>query len=422
MLWQPYPVDRETAAALRQMGRDFVVPWDLLDRYVQRWAYPEFRRLEEACADVDDGGPVPDLETLRASLDTTVPLDDGGPVPDLETLLASLDTPVTPRERAVYYRDEFVEACAEALDLLREGVVVDHPGLEGSYLQLPYLPLGDNQWWWWLIPLVDGSWIDRRLVELCEVTARLGGRGFIRVPPLDPHLLAWHRFFPRHSRWQEPPDEASPHKVLKVLKAVTAQAKGLRVGRWTASGRPLIHVEDYLQWGHRQVPEAALVKEARGRGLVVTRWNAWIRDQAVDGAVPHLGLHLTRIRRPWVGGPLQNEMLVVPTLKRAAWSLARRGAAIKTTLVAARGLAGMTGEDPPLTELQKAILNELGNHGRLSIYDLAVRVNKDRRTLYKGGGLKDLKLWGFVAHPRNGDLRLTEEGRKAMTALRPEPR
>jgi hypothetical protein len=203
----PYPLDADTAAAIQGSRDYFVLPYPLLDYYIEEWTYPQFRdkavRFSESLRTSGITTPeVPELETLRAFLGD----EDGRRILGLEA-----------------WPEEFAEDCQATCSLI-QGLLQDYPVLEGRYLLLPYLPLSDNALSY--VPLVDCCWLDRRLVELAETTALLLQRGYTRVHPLDRHPLSWHRFFKPCSRWREP-SEAPRERFLDTLEAVTRETRGL---------------------------------------------------------------------------------------------------------------------------------------------------------------------------------------------------
>jgi hypothetical protein len=99
----------------------------------------------------------------------------------------------------------------------------------------------------WQVPLVGGAWVARSVIELIEAAALLESRGFIRLPPLDPH------------RWRAPPssrrdtDWAAPGAAsLSEFQVARAESRRAIEKLWGADahvGRAThLHYQEYLSW------------------------------------------------------------------------------------------------------------------------------------------------------------------------------
>ena len=80
-------------------------------------------------------------------------------------------------------------------------------GLDGLMVALTTVPHTFLQ----EVPLVDGQWIDRHMLELAEWGARLARQGFVVEESNDPHPLAWFQIV-----HLEHGEEASPGVTSKL--------------------------------------------------------------------------------------------------------------------------------------------------------------------------------------------------------------
>jgi hypothetical protein len=388
-----YPLDAETAAAVGGITTDFVLPWRLVELRIQEWAYPGFHQnalayragLSECGLDVPG---VPCLEALQGFRGTDKD----------RKLLRLWDWP-----------EEFAEECQGLSQMIRDGLLLDHPELAGRYVVLPHLPLGSQ--WLGYVPLVGGCWIDLRTVELCEASASLQKKGFTRLPSLDRHSLAWHRFYAPHTRWQDP-IEAPRERFLEALDDARKALVRMPGPRNDFGGRPFVRVEDYARWGRRRLPGEYLREEYRLVGIHVRRWNEWIDEHANDGVVDLYGTPLTRVESP--SHLREGESLAThPTVTEAESALRRRNDAVRCLARLARSQLP-TGSDLHLTRRQWLILDALAGHGPMGERRLAHYAKCNRRTLYKRGGLGELFQHGLVSHPRRSEYRITPKGRAAL--------
>jgi len=391
----PYPLDRETADAVDSLMEQFVLPWGLVEWYIEEWSYPEFQRQGVE---------------FREALHPSDFADRPGEIPELASLRDLRGTDIGQRVLGAW-ADDFAEACDMNSFVIREGFFLDYPVLKGCYLLLPYLPLGED--WLSYIPLVDQRWIDRRLVELCETTAILHQRGYTRMPPLDAHSMAWHRFYCPHSRWRAP-KEASREPFLTTLDEVTAAVRSMPGRPVVINGRPYIDVEAYTRWGGRHVPYEYLAEDARHIGIPVQRWNEWIQEHGSDGKVelPVLTLVLGEVESPL--HLYEGESIApLPATEEAEQALAQRIRAIQALGRLAENQPAEANSAEWLTPRQRNILEALFAKGPMDARCLARRVRCHRRTLYNPGGLNELLERKLVDHPQNSAYRITDAGRNA---------
>ena len=153
------------------------------------------------------------------------------------------------------------------------------------YVQLepfPYRSLGAAS-------LVDGQWIDRRLLELAEYAALLALRGYLLQAPPDDH--------PLEPRLVEncaglPPSE---QELLPIRNEVKRRLRQLKGTKKEIRGQVFINIEDYRNWTGRTV--TGELKQMRG--LDVAHWNRRINSLGGEGRAQVAGVKLHRLRAPF---------------------------------------------------------------------------------------------------------------------------
>jgi hypothetical protein len=375
----PYPLDRDTAEAIRGIIDHQVLPWDLLQKHVEEWAYPEFFENAVAtevtfnrCSREDAVAVIPDLELLRSFF--------WGSVPDSE---------VDP------WADRFADQCEILLSVIREGLLADEPSLAGEFVHMPFLPLGPN--WLSRVPLLERAWIDRRIVELCEATALLADGGYYHLPAADPHSLAWHRFFPPKTRWTSP--HTAPHSnFLDALRQSAAAVREMPGRTCQISGRTFVHVDDYAVWERRRVPDDLSSPGMRGDGIAWARWNAWVHANANGGVVEVAGHHVSGLGDKW--DVRDGEALrIYPSSGQAELALGERLRALDQLSTAALRAAARSSPKSVYTDLQRRILTALAGRA-MTADDLKDVLGCDRGTLFKPGGINELRDRGEVVNDR----------------------
>lgn len=375
----PYPFEVDTAAAIRGILDDQVLPWSVLQDYIEEWAYPTFfksaieieiafnRRTREEAASV-----IPDLETLRSFFEGTVP----------ENLVGS-------------WAEDFAEECELLLNVIKDGILVDEPSLAGRFIHLPFLPLGQS--WLSRVPLRDGVWIDRKLLELCEASAVLAGRGYTRLPAIDPHSLAWHRFYPPNTRWASP--SAAPQSVFcNALNEAAAAVRKMPTRVRQIQGRPFAHIEDYGAWIGRRMPGHLQVPGMQQDGISRTRWNTWVRENADEAVVEVADYRLTTVSHKWDVRDGETVCLHC-SQEHAGAALEERQRALGQLYAAAQSAAARSSPFIILTELQRRILACLERRA-MTTDKLSAELGCDRRTMHKPGGINELRNRGQVRNNR----------------------
>jgi len=137
--------------------------------------------------------------------------------------------------------------------------------------------------------LVDGRWIDRRLLELAEFAALLVSRGNRLQDPPDRHPL--EPLLVVDSAGFSP----SEHELLPIRKKAECRVRQFKGTRHEIRGQVYVDIEDYRNWKGRTV-----MGELKPiRGLDVAHWNLWLDSQGGEGRVQIAGVKLHRLRAPF---------------------------------------------------------------------------------------------------------------------------
>jgi hypothetical protein len=265
----PYPLDRETAAALRAAGGQFVLPWGtIISHGITRWvvrAYEE-RGHPPVSGWVRDGQGA-DLGYVRDCFPDEGSFRDFMAGEDFTYGLAGV-------------RDAELEAKAEEVEAEMDALVDGGEVQGGHCVRLECVPF-DN-WLLKFVPLVGGKWVDRYWLERAEMCALLTERGYERLPAADPHPLAWERFYPPGTDWSAPV-EANPSVLRSAGREARQRLEGFRGGTRDIGGRTYLCFEDYLRWPLRKVPGELGSLALSEPGLVVKSWNGWAEARSRAG-------------------------------------------------------------------------------------------------------------------------------------------
>jgi hypothetical protein len=275
----PYPLDADTAAVVEGIASSYVVCWAVVDLSVEEWVY---ERLKSEAAE--------ETTALVAPLQSeALP-----PLPSLEELRAYRDGRDWCGEELWYHGEAVVDGCEVLCEMLKV-LPLDTPVQAGTFVRMPYLPLGESALS--RVPLVEGAWIDRSVLELCEACALLYEGGFTRLPAMDFHNLAWHRFYRPGTAWAAP--TAEDHGVFEQARKKARAYLGRFCGETREfEGRPFVRLHDYAAWERRHVPGDVAAEAMRETGLVVCSWNSWVNEFSQDGQCDLFGEVIRTIRHP----------------------------------------------------------------------------------------------------------------------------
>jgi hypothetical protein len=366
----PYPLGRETLAAVQAAARHFVLPWSVIrSHHSTHWAADYFEALgypSEFSAMVYFG-----LNCLPGGASS-----DGvaeGPGCSYGVLGIS--------DIEVEAKAEEIEA--EMADLAERGEIQ-----AGRCLDLECLPF--HHWQLKCVPLREDAWIDRHFIELAEWCALLTKQGYERLPAFDLHPLAWERFFPPGTDWSAP-EEASWASLRPIWKEAERHLDGFPGCVKEIGGRGHLRFSDYQGWAGRQVTgdlDSVVLTEP---GVVVPSWNAWVMAAERAGSGQLIGVDVGEIPDPGEG------------LGEAAVLAIEDDRALDVAMATRQGiLSGLFGlgaeitrarkqgeEDFVPTPLQQRIYQALYRK-QLTTDQLQAKVNCDRKTLFADGGLKGL--------------------------------
>jgi hypothetical protein len=125
------------------------------------------------------------------------------------------------------------------------------------------------------IPIVDGEWLDRQVVELAEMSVMLQTRGYHLQEDQDRHCLSQGRFANNNG-------EEAAQKEIQIFRRQAARRLKKFTGRVKKiDGRVYIHFKDYNAWRGRMVKGD--LQEQVNHGLVTASWNKWVGDQDSQG-------------------------------------------------------------------------------------------------------------------------------------------
>jgi len=138
-----------------------------------------------------------------------------------------------------------------------------------------------------LMPLVDGQWIDRYVVELAEFGAILEAGGFTLRVSAGSHRLAPLEIC---QTGEDGKLVAADEIVIAQLRQQAAAAVAGFTGRTREiDGRLYLHIDDYRAWAERKLPGDLKVVA----GIVVRSWNDWVDRQGGEGQAELAG---TKVR------------------------------------------------------------------------------------------------------------------------------
>ena len=151
------------------------------------------------------------------------------------------------------------------------------------------------------VPLVEGEWIDRYVVELAEVGARMKARGFVLHEADDDHPLAWDLFAPtgEGGEWSEGTSEMAARVREQVCGHLSKFPGPVR----DTGGRSYLSFEDYCRWRGRKVK--GKLKRSVSKGIVISSWNEWVESHGGEGKAVLGGVRVGKLECHAKGSPYQ---------------------------------------------------------------------------------------------------------------------
>jgi hypothetical protein len=277
-LEMPYPLDAETAAVVEAAVRHHLTTWEQLkaDGTVEDWLYDYLvsqgaTELPEDGCEYHDGKWYPTVNEInekevRACFKEETEFEKFRSGMDYSHGLAS----ITDAEFSAHY-EQIVAAIQELVDSgqVKAGVVLN---LES--VPIPFLME---------VPLADGVWLDRHVLELAEGGALLQHRGYQMKEGEYQHPLAQERFTRNDGKEIDQAEtQVLKRQVVRHLRKFTGRKKKI-------DGRLYINFEDYHTWPGRKV--RGDLKAGVKKGLVTAAWNSWVDahggdDVALVASVP----------------------------------------------------------------------------------------------------------------------------------------
>jgi hypothetical protein len=147
--------------------------------------------------------------------------------------------------------------------------------------QLPYRSLGRAS-------LVDGKWVDGRIVELAEYAALLHARGYEFRELADSHPLE------ELTLVRSDGGQVRDEDLLAIRKEARARLRGLKARTRRIHTQRYLNIDDYRAWDARVL--VGVLKPCWG--IKVADWNQW-RDSQGEGPAEVAGVALPHLRTPF---------------------------------------------------------------------------------------------------------------------------
>lgn len=170
--------------------------------------------------------------------------------------------------------DADFDAQMAAVDAAFDALVANGTLLQGVAVDLA-LPSDAT----YRVPLLDGVWIDRYLVELAEWHATLEGQGFIASQP-DGHDVAWHEYRRPAPDGASEGSPATADELDAARQSVHVRMKTFTGKTRTHQGRAFWSFDDYRAWKARACKSLKTV-----HGFTAASWRAWMAAQGPTAAL-----------------------------------------------------------------------------------------------------------------------------------------
>jgi len=262
----PYPLDSETAAAVKAAIRNDVTIWEDFENgdKLDEWFYTHLldqggREIPEGAYTWVDGKFKPQVtaendKQVRGCFKDDIEFERFKTGEDYTNLLST----VKDADYVAHY-DQMVHAIHQ---LVESGEVKT-----GSSAWLETVPILFLQ----LAKLIDGEWLDRHVLMLAEMGAIAAGKGYQVQKTNDEHPLAWPRFLDSNGI------EINQEEINSLFRQADRHLKKFPGRRKEIDGRPYLHFEDYCSWRGRKVK--ADLRSCVSAGFLTASWNAWIDAQ-----------------------------------------------------------------------------------------------------------------------------------------------
>ena len=274
----PYPLDTETAAAVKAAIQNDVTTWedfengDILDEWFYQYLLDrDEKEIPDGAFTFEDSKFKPTITTenekeVRELFKDGIEFEHFKAGEDYSKGFASIKD----ADYNTHY-DQMVHAIHQLVD---SGDVKC-----GSSAWLETVPILFLQ----LAALIDGEWLDWHVLTLAEVGAIAAGKGYQIKKTNDEHPLAYPRFIDSNGT------EINQEEINGLCRQADRHVKKFPGRRKDIDGRPYLNFEDYCSWRGRKVK--ANLRSCVSAGFLTASWNAWIDAQGEKPTMAEVPVH-----------------------------------------------------------------------------------------------------------------------------------
>jgi hypothetical protein len=262
----PYPLDSETAAAVKAAIQNDVTTWEGFDNgdILDEWFYQYIldrgeKEIPDGAFTFEDSKFKPNVTTenekeVKDCFQDDIEFEKFKTGEDYTNLLSTVKDA------------DYIAHCNQMVHAIHQ-LVESGEVKAGSSAWLETVPMPFLQ----LAALIDGEWLDRHMLMLAEVGAIAAGKGYQVQKTNDEHPLAWPRFLDSNGI------EINQEEINSLFRQADRHLKKFPGRRKEIDGRPYLHFEDYCSWRGRKVK--ADLRSCVSAGFLTASWNAWIDAQ-----------------------------------------------------------------------------------------------------------------------------------------------
>jgi hypothetical protein len=274
----PYPLDSETAAAVKAAIRNDVTIWedfengDNLDEWFNQYLLDRGEKeIPDSAFTFEDSKFKPNVTTenekeVRELFRDDIEFECFKAGEDYNNLLST----VKDADYAAHY-NQMVHAIHQLVDSGEVKV--------GSSAWLEIVPIPFLQ----LATLIHGEWLDRHVLMLAEVGVMAAGKGYQVKKTNDEHPLAWPRFLDSNGI------EINQEEINSLCQQAERHLKKFPGRRKEIDGRPYLNFEDYCSWSGRKVK--AKLRSCISAGFLTASWNTMIDAQGEKPTMAEVPVH-----------------------------------------------------------------------------------------------------------------------------------
>lgn len=272
----PYPLDHETAAAVKAATENWVETWRLIDEggTLSEWVKEYFAGQGKT--------ELPFSAYYLHPSDYPIPSYIARPTEEEVRKLFADDTTFQEFMAGTDFsygladvRDAEFEALYDGVHAEMEAVVESGTVSKGTVLRLETVPVEFLR----NVPLVDGEWIDAHVIEIAEWGATLMKRGYTFKDVDDNSPYVWDRIGKAESGGFVEAEGSALENARKTARANLARYSGRRSD---INGRDYISFQDYSAWKGRSVK--GKLEGSLSHGLLSQSWNLWVDKPSKEGA------------------------------------------------------------------------------------------------------------------------------------------